>query len=303
MKNICITYGAGTYGTFLQWAMYRFSELYQSTNLIVPDLPFNDNGNSHLFVGNHLQNTINFKQAILSYIHSNKNHPIVRIHPKCSNEVDNLLDNLEYVSKNFKKGIHLTPASDSVAWSINNKFEKIWEDGWLVNQEKLYQHNLKGWNKNSLADMVPWELREFLSFFIYPQHVSETEYSRLSEFAEKLPNIKIVPITELRDNLKGTLLSILDYCELAPANLDKFEEVCTGWIQRQYHCNKDSLIKQIVDSVMLDTKYDWKGEELTLVDEALVQYYLRENGLEIKCNNLNKFPSNSVALKKITYYV
>ena len=299
MKNICITYGAGTYGTFLQWAMYRFSELYQSTNLIVPDLPFNDNGNSHLFVGNHLQNTISFKQAILSYIHSNKNHPIVRIHPK-GNEVDNVLDSLEYVSKNFKKGIHLTPTVDSIAWDINNKFEKIWEDGWLVNQEKLYQHNLKGWNKNSLADMEKWELREFLSFFIYPQHVNENQ---LNQLPERLTNIKIVPITELRDNLKDTLLAILDYCELAPANLDKFEEVRTGWIQRQYHCNKDSLIKQIVDSVMLDTKYDWKGEELTLVDEALVQYYLRENGLEIKCNNLNKFPSNSVALKKITYYV
>ena len=299
MKNICITYGGGTYGTFLEWAMYRFSELYQSTNLIVPDLPFNDNGNSHLFVGNYLQNTINFEQAILPYIHSNKNHPIVRIHPKC-NEVDNVLDSLEYVSKNFKKVIHLTSTVDSIAWNINNKFEKIWEEGWLVNQEKLYQHNLKGWNKNSLADMEKWELREFLSFFIYPQHVSENQ---LNQLPERLTNIKIVPITELRDNLKDTLLAILDYCELAPANLDKFEEVRTGWIQRQYHCNKDSLIKQIVDSVMLDTKYDWKGEELTLVDEALVQYYLRENGLEIKCNNLNKFPSNSVALKKITYYV
>ena len=300
MKNICITYGAGSYGTFLEWAMYRFSELHQSTDLIVPDLPFNDNGNSHLFSGNLLRSPHSFDQTILPYIHSNKNHPIVRTHPKRSKD-DDLLDNLEYISKNFKKVIHLTPAFDSVAWSINNKFEKVFTEGWLATHEKMFQHNLKGWNKNNLADMVPWELREFLSFFIYPQHVSEMEYDQLSKFAEKLPNIKIVPITELRDNLKGTLLSLLDYCELAPANLDRLEEVHTAWIQKQYHRNKDSIIKQIIDSVLLDTKYEW--EELTLVDEALVQYYLRENGLEIECNDLNKFPTNSIALKEITYYV
>ena len=301
MKNICITYGGGTYGTFLEWAMYRFSELYKSTDLIVPDLPFNDNGNSHRFRGNMPQNheAGSFFQSILPYMQSNKNHTIVRFHPKFR-EVDNLLDSLEYVSKNFKKVIHLTSTVDSVAWTINNKFEKTTIGSWLVYKQHLYQHDLKGWNKNRLADMEQWELREFLSFFNDPQHVYETQNNPLPE---RLTNIKIVPITELRDNLKDTLLAILDYCELAPANLDKFEEVRTGWIQRQYHCNKDSLIKQIVDSVMLDTKYDWKGEELTLVDEALVQYYLRENGLEIKCNNLNKFPSNSVALKKITYYV
>ena len=300
MKNICITYVSGNYGTFLEWAMYRFSELYKSTDLIVPDLPFTDSGNSHNFIGNYYhpdEKIYSFIQYIQLYIQSNKNHPIVRVHPKYREE-DNTLDSLEYVSKNFKKVIHLTSTVDSVAWTINNKFEKVYEEGWLANQEKLYQHNLKGWNKNSLADMEKWELREFLSFFIYPQHVSENQ---LNQLPERLTNIKIVPITELRDNLKDTLLAILDYCELAPANLDKFEEVRTAWIQRQYHCNKDSIIKQIVDSVVADTKYEWKGEKLTLVDEALVQYYLRENGLEIKCNNLNKFPTHSVELKKITY--
>ena len=298
MKNICITYSGGSYGTFLEWAMYRFSELYQSRDLIVPDLPFNDNGSSHLFAGNFLPFGHSFDSALLSYIHSNENHPIVRMHPTLHKD-DNLIDNLEYISKNFKKVIHLTPTFDSVAWSINNKFEKVWDDGWLANHEKIFQHNLKGWNKSSLADMVPWELREFLSFFIYPQHVSENEYDRLPELAERLHNIKIVPIIELRDNLKGTFLSLLDYCELAPANLDMFEEVHTAWMQKQYHRNKDSIIKQIVDSVLLDTNHDW--EELTLVDEALVQYYLRENGLEIECNDLNKFPTNSIALREITY--
>ena len=29
-------------------------------------------------------------------------------------------------------------------------------------------------------------------------------------------------------------------------NLDKFEEVRTAWIQRQYHCNKDSYCQYII---------------------------------------------------------
>ena len=302
MKNVCITYGPGCYGTFLEWAMYRFSELYDSTDLIVPDLPFNDNGNSHLFIGKLLrhQSDSSFLEATQEYIQSNKNHPIVRIHPKIG-EVDNVLDSLEYASNNFKKVIHLTPGVDSVAWTINNKFEKLYKKGWLHENEKVVQYNLlKGWNKNSLAEMEQWEVREFLSFFIYPQHDSDNHYDQKSE---RLTNIKIVPISKLRDNLKDTLLEILDYCELAPANLDKFEEVRTEWIQRQRHCNKDSLIKQIVDSVISDTKYDWEREELTLVDEGLIQYYLRGKGLEIECNDLNKFPTNSADLKKITYCV
>ena len=302
MKNVCITYGPGGYGTFLEWAMYRFSELYDSTDLIVPDLPFNDNGNSHLFEGNMTQDwsADSFIDSVQPYIQSNKNHPIVRVHPKVG-KVDNVLDSLEYVSKNFKKVIHLTSINDCEAWQINNIIEKIFEEGWLKEYEWFYQHNLlKGWNKNSPAEMEQWEIREFLSFFLYPMYAGENHYDQKSE---RLTNIKIVPISKLRDNLKDTLLEILDYCELAPANLDKFEEVRTEWIQRQRHCNKDSLIKQIVDSVISDTKYDWEREELTLVDEGLIQYYLRGKGLEIECNDLNKFPTNSADLKKITYCV
>ena len=105
------------------------------------------------------------------------------------------------------------------------------------------------------------------------------------------------------DNFKDTIISLLDYCQLDIVNLDKIEEVYQSWISYQYHYFKDRILNDIIESILNNTYYDWKQYKLTLVDEALIQYYLRQHNIEIKCYNLNSFPTNTDDLRKYFDYV
>jgi hypothetical protein len=46
---------------------------------------------------------------------------------------------------------------------------------------------------------------------------------------------------------------------------------------------------------------DYTFTKLSTVDEAWIQYTLRNMGVEIKCDNLNDFPTSVFGLKKISY--
>lgn len=292
MKNICILYNGGSYGTFVAWALHYFPGA-------VDTMPFNNNGNSHKFQKNNLNNIANCKK----FIHSTENFDIVRMHPKTEENTD-IIDNLKFINENFNKVIYLIPTRDSIAWNINNKFEKIWDKGWLKHSEFLISDRFVGWNKSSIEQMDLWELREFLSLFIYPQHVSECELEKMQDIQKEFTKFKFVTIESLRDNFKDTLESLLAHCELTLLRSDQIEEIYQKWIDLQFHCHKDKIINNIIDSVVDHNKYyDWKEFKLTLLDEALVQYYLRQHNIEIKCYDLNTFPTNTDELKSYLDYI
>jgi len=291
MKNICIIYNAGSYGTFINWCLNYFSDLTFDESL-----PFTEIGNSHNFVTPTLMNF----QGCVNFVESNSTASIVRFHPKTQID-ENIIDNLVYINVHFKKIIYLIPTVDTIAWNINNKFEKIWTEGWLLHNEPSYSNNLTCWEGNNLDQMQLWEKREFLSLYIYPQHLSECRISHYPQIQQEFTKFQFVTIDSLRDNFKESILSMLEYCNLLPVRIDKFDYVYREWIKLQYHSNKDQLIDTIIKSVLNNNYYDWSDSKLTLIDEALIQYYLRENKIEIKCYNLNIFPTNATELKEYLY--
>jgi hypothetical protein len=227
---------------------------------------------------------------------------MVRFHPKTSKD-ENILDNLRFVNKHFNKIIYVIPSKNSTAWNLNNKFEKIWAEGWLKHNEIEFADCLAGWDKENLEHMKLWELREFLSLYLYPQHLAESELEKMQDVQKEFTKFKFITIDSLRDNFKDTIVSLLEYCELIPTQLDKVEKIYQEWFSRQYHCYKDTIINDIVDSVLHDSFYDWSDRNLTLVDEALIQYHLRQYNIEIKCYNLNSFPTNTDNLRTYFDYV
>jgi len=290
MKNSCILYNAGSYGTFVDWCLNYFTG---STDVI----PFTATGSSHNFRGKLLKNFADCAE----FVKSSKNYPIVRLHPKID-ENENLIANLKFVNSHFKKVIYLIPTKFSIAWNINNKFEKIWSEGWINHNESIFLKNLHKWNAKNINDMEIWELREFLSLYLYPQHLAETELEKMPGFQKEFTKFKFVSIEELRDNFKDTIISLLDYSDLNPIRLDEITEIYQKWISYQYHCYKDSIINDIVDSILNNKDYDWSNNKLTLADESLIQYYLRQHKIEIKCWKLNTFPTNTDELRKYLDY-
>ena len=291
MKNICIIYNGGSYGTFVEWCLNYFSDL-----MFDKSLPFTDTGNSHKFNGNQL---VNF-QGCVDFAESNSTASIVRFHPKTQID-ENIIDNLLYINMHFKKIIYLIPNVDTIAWNMNNKFEKIWTEGWLLHNEPSYSNNLTCWEGNNLDQMQLWEKREFLSLYIYPQHLSEIEFDKHQYIKDTFSKIQFVTIESLSDNFKDTIITLLNYCNLTPHRLDQIDYIYKEWIKLQYHCNKDQIVRTIVHSILNNIYYDWSNFKLTLVDEALVQYYLGENNIKIKCYNLNTFPTNTTELKEYLY--
>jgi hypothetical protein len=293
MKNVCIVFNGGSYGTFTEWCLNYFSDENFPT-----DLPFTESGNSHKFVGNNLVHIAN----VIRYINSDSDFMFVRMHPKTF-KGENILDNLDIINQNFKKIIYLTPTTDTIAWNINNKFEKIYPEGWLERaKDQLVNNKVERWNSSytDINDMKPWELRECLSLFLYEQHLSESELVRLPEIINRYSNFHFITFDRLRDHFKEELLSLLDYCQLKLIRANDIDKIYSSWMACQYHANKDALISKIIRSALENEMYEWSDQLLTIADESLIQYYLRQHGIKLKCHNLNIFPTNTKEL--ISYF-
>ena len=148
--------------------------------------------------------------------------------------------------------------------------------------------------------MDNWEYREFLSLYIYQQHLAETELNLNSNIQSMFPNFCVTNIAQLRDSFADTILKLIAYCGLSPVRQDQLAHIHTQWLNVQHHAYKDKLIDEIITAIINDQYYDWGLENLTVIDEALIQYYLRLKNIAIKCYNLNSFPTNTIDLR--TYF-
>lgn len=294
MRNVCILFSGGAYGTFLEWCLNYFSDLsFPET------LPFNTDGSSHKFSGNHCIDI----EGCKNYINSSINYPFIRCHLRTI-ENDPVVDNFEYVYNNFKKVIYLHVTKQSLIWTMNNKFDKFFKADWLqhhAQDNNLLKENLKKWGENkTISNINRWELREFLSYFLYDQHVAETDLNNLELFRKKFPNAEFISVEMLRDNFENTLKSLLDRLSL-PTVRSNFSEIYDSWIALQYHSYKDKLVTEITKTTILGQNLSWNN--LTLIDEAMIQFFLRKNGYETKCFSLNEFPTNSIDLNKLIYEI
>jgi hypothetical protein len=285
-KNIkLIIYNGGCYGTFVHWALNYFSG---KTEL----LPFKKDGSSHLFAGHQFYSMNEFR----NFCDSDTILDSARIHPKFQ-ELESAHDNILEFANLSDRAVLLYADYDSIIFNINNKFEKIWEYGWLEHNGTLIKDNLAKWSDKTLDVMDRWELREFLSFFIYKQHLAESELENVLTLDHE--NLLKINIKELFENFNSTFKRILDFCDY-PETRTNYKEIYDIWTPLQIHRHKDKLVSDIVESVVNNTTFDWSDQKLTIVDEAFIQMRLRDlYKLELLCYNLNVFPTNKADLKKL----
>ena len=294
MKNskdtIPIIYAGGTYGTFIEWCLNYFSG-----EQVIED-PFRLNGNSHGFRGNQLIDINGWR----NYINSNQYFKFCRLHPKTI-QTDSVIDNVEEILSNVQKAIVLYHDNSSNLLVINNKFEKIYQEGYLQQNKELYSNHFKNWNKSDLERMDLWEIREFLSFYIFKQHEAESENELISEYHNK--KIKKINIKKLFDDFENTIKDLLLWSnlDLVKTNFNQINDV---WINKQEHRHKNEIVKRIINSVLEGQHNDWSGQKLSIVDEAFIQMTLRDlHNLDLRCYNLNVFPTNTKDLKDLLFDV
>lgn len=288
IETVPIIYNGGAYGTFVEWCLYYFS------GNIEHDLPFNNNGNSHKFN----KPTLEGIDAWRNFVRSGNNVRTVRVHPKLYQH-ENAVSNIIEIISSAKKSVLLYPDQHSIIWNINNKFTKMFNKPWIEHNSDFFFENLKRWNPTikSVDEMATWQLREFLSHYLLPQHLSELDFTELDLFVH--PNVLKISISKLVFDFEKTIKDILVFCNFSIAR-NNFQEIYNHWVMLQVHKDKDQIVKKIVESVVNNTYYDWIMENLTIVDESFIQMILRDHyNLDLKCYNLDVFPTNTKDLKNL----
>lgn len=293
-QTTVIAYNGGAYGTYLHWLLTTMSSNGESST------PFTATGTSHNFQGPHYFGMERWKE----YITSSDNFEFVRTHPKTQQQ-ESLDQNLNQFCVDAKSVIYVYPDHDSQLLVLNNYFDKIWDNWWDhqfttdINKNKIYDN----WpvTPNTNINNIPnWIKREFLSLYLIDAWHAQIEWYHPDRYQHK--NCLIVLVGQLLNQPKQTLSRIREFAQLTYNK--SFEEVAhlhDQMLALQKFTEQQILCDKILSSCMSSQEFNWEDQQLTLVSEAWVQHHLRKNNIEIQCDKLDIFPTNSVQLKKLLY--
>ena len=187
--TIPILFGGGCYGTFVDWCINYFS------GKCGLELPFTHVGNSHAHEGHHLIGMAGWRD----YLASTQYYPIVRFHPKLNKE-ESIQANLDELFSSVDRAVIVYANENHFVLNLNNKFDKIFKEGWLAYNYSAIQDNLAKWTNGTLAR---WEFREFLSFYIWDQHKAETEPITIAQYTD--PRLFKIEISKAISNATGSM--------------------------------------------------------------------------------------------------
>jgi len=294
INTIPIVFNAGAYGTYLEWCLTTLS----STDPIRS--PFTRIGNSHAFRGNHLMSFENW----IDYVKSDNLQKFVRFHPK-SRQSDSLSLVLTQVCESVNFAIYLYPDPNSILLCLNNTYSKIWDDWWAVqfsssiDPNKIYE-NWPVSRNTSITDVPVWIRREFLSYYLMPAWFDQIEWNHITTWRND--KCCTVFVSDLLHDFKNTLEKISKHCNLQYSrSIDDLVEYHSTNLSLQKHLTQDQICNTIITAVLKNQDHTW--DELPFASEVWLQWQLRNQRFEIRCDGLDKFPTNSLQLRELLYPV
>jgi hypothetical protein len=310
MNQNLIFYFAGCYGTFVEWVC---NYLLGNTDII----KFNPNGNSHQFSGNLLFP----KDRLFEHIQSEKinqfsrcSSPFLFAFDKTDNYARMLQRDVDFLKIHFKKVLYITFDHESLLFYENNRLDKI--PSMISNNiEKIrseidfetlspeFKTNIQRWGKESIQDFDIWELRELLAMNWFEKKAEQISAFKTLSLDNK--DVEFVSISSLRDDFIGTIINIAEFFDIKPTESDitNLKKIYLDWVILQTNIDKDARCDEIIKNIISGKHDDWSNDRLSLIDEAYIQKRLLENKIEIRCFNLNVFPTNSTDLRELLNFV
>ena len=285
--TILIVYPAGSYGTFLEWCLSYFSGLLDDDSI-----PFDaTTGSSHKFVGNVLDfpNSMSTDQ----YFSSDLNYRIMRSHG-ITEPTRRIEDYIEKYKDYVKFLINIVADERSTLLTFHNIAHKIKQE-----DRADFFKSINSFCELSNNDKI-WEQREKISFKIKYFHCHANYFGR------KNSNQLTVTVSDIINNLKNCLETLFDKTGLAfdSSRMSNFNLIEQQWLELQEFKHLDQLCRDIAIAAATGSNIDWSGKSLTIYDEAYVQMLLRDlHKLDLKCYNLDEFPTNSHDLRKFLIHV
>lgn len=313
---VTILYTPGTYGSYFHWALRTVAGFDTVSN------PLSFEGNSHghqntwVPSGEFRERFFNNEWSAIdvwnqTYKEFDRSKVTVSAHPSYGlGDKESFKELLSTISKNSDHVFVINPSVNQSAWMINNIASKIhaggeeeWLEHYIGNSEtKTIVTSQWGLDSNiAVKDIPRWILREFLSLQLYNSWLDLTGKSHV-DFTKVPSNVKVISVSDIFTNTETTLKQATRRAKL-PFDVDVYHSkvfpVHNEMRMQQRHLDADTVIADICFTTLNDIPFTWKP--LTLVSESLVQRELRERGYEIKCFELDTFPTSSVQLKELIY--
>jgi DNA-directed RNA polymerase subunit F len=286
--TIMVVYPGGAYGTFVEWAMAYFSGELEDERL-----PFRTTGSSHNYVG-HPLDFIKYPLTAEEYFSSDANYKFVRWH--CSENYEYVAKHIDKYKKFVKYVVSLYDDQDSRLLVHHNAITKTMPEI----SEKFVKHINSLCNVS--ADDARWEIREKYSFYFRGIYNFESVW-RYPEDDDQVINVSV---SELISDFPKCIRMIFEKTGLTfdSERVKSIDDITAKWLSLQKFANLQNLCKKIVSSVVNDKPFEWNQSDLTIYAEAFIQMMLRDlHGLDLRCYNINEFPTNSHDLKQLTFHV
>lgn len=268
---IVVLFPPGCYGTYISRCLYNYTMLSSGTGA---GFTFDKHGSSHVY----RQDSAGFETVWPSHIEDYTNRQpsdkIVTIIAHPSHYLD----------------------------YIDNQFTKHWQEDIIQHIISLFGNNdwydklHSQWGVNSQREIPRWIVRELMSFYL----VDCLNNGYAAQPYKEIKSIIEITTSDLFIDFLPTLISIANSLsielttpqELIIENHNKF-------LASQVYHNIQLKCQQWVDDCI-----NFRSSQSpckTILDESYIQHLLREQGYEIQCDGLNKFPTNSAELRKIIY--
>ena len=275
----------GMFGSTIEYVLRTFSQEYDSIDgVILPDGSMHSyNKELHIFQEDMLTNLKKIQ-------HNSITTPI---YPFKTFHLPEILDYHDpYLGENSRSILMYANNLRSAELNMLFQYHKvcIGLDQGLDGFCDSNSHNITQWNPayKHWKEMQTWELREWFSLF-YVEWIQEwiqSQYQVPEDF------LKIIN-TDLLYDTEPTLIKIINHCGLTlDGDLSSF---VTKWQRaQQYIVDEFGLLDLIVDSTINQKEFSWLLTHV--IAEAIVQQRLRTHGYEIRCNELDIFPTDSKTL-------
>ena len=112
----------------------------------------------------------------------------------------------------------------------------------------------------------------------------------------------IITVSELLYDFESCLSKLQQFANLSfKKSISEILPYHKIMLELQQHRTQDQLCKNIVETTINDSMFDWSGQQITLPSQSWIQWRLRNLGWELACDGLDMWPTNSVQLKQLLY--
>lgn len=291
---INIFFVPGMFGTSLEYMLRNFT--YEFTPVLGEVL---DDGSMHSFWKEcHVYTKDTFKQR-----YNDKVEIVTSTFPWSDTKLKDIIKNWPETIKDSKNIFVKADSLYEAEINLLFQYYKIANGNFLQRGIQVFcghtdnLENVSKWNSNYThwSQFEPWELREWFSLF-YESWVSE--WIDIENDIKSVDNKLILNNNNILKNLDLEFKKIVNHCKLSIKEDDKYHKFLTDWTSKQqYILTEFYLLDEIINNTISNEHLIWN--KLNFVSESILQRRLRQQGYEIKCYNLNEFPTNSKQLYKL----